>query len=214
LEQKLSSRDRIRLGEAVSRAKRTKALRDTTWALVTGAPGAGKTTVVHKLASLGFRTIEDPARALLAESEGANRSDVLAFQRRVLQRIQRTMFPISAQELVIFDYGLAECLAFLKVRDIAWTDDLIDAAASVRFGKAFVLETLPFNSRDADSVRIESLDERKRIDVLIRSIYEVLGQPLIEVPVAPVAVRLGLVLSNLERPSRKLSNLFLQDKID
>jgi predicted ATPase len=57
--------------------------------IVTGGPGAGKTTLLAALAAIGYATVEESARAVIAERQArgaTRRPDALAFAREILGR--------------------------------------------------------------------------------------------------------------------------------
>src|ERR671938_223494 len=57
--------------------------------VITGGPGAGKTTLLAELAARGYTTVEESARAIIAErltSGASRRPSPLAFAREILRR--------------------------------------------------------------------------------------------------------------------------------
>ena len=57
--------------------------------VITGCPGAGKTTLLAELAARGYTTVEESARAIIADrlaSGASRRPDRLAFAREILRR--------------------------------------------------------------------------------------------------------------------------------
>jgi predicted ATPase len=57
--------------------------------IITGGPGAGKTTLLGELARMGYRTVPESARAIIAEriAKGQTpRPEPLAFAQEILRR--------------------------------------------------------------------------------------------------------------------------------
>jgi len=57
--------------------------------IVTGGPGAGKTALLSRLAKLGYFTVEDSARAIIAKRVARGdspRPDLVTFAREILRR--------------------------------------------------------------------------------------------------------------------------------
>src|SRR5262245_4404860 len=85
--------------------------------ILTGSPGAGKTTLFAELAALGYSTVEESARAIIAErlAAGASpRPDPRDFAREILRRdiVQYVAQPRTS-EWVFFDRGLIDALGLL-----------------------------------------------------------------------------------------------------
>ena len=86
--------------------------------VLTGGPGAGKTAVLAELASMGYTTVEDSARAIIAErlTRGASpRPDPPAFAREILRRdIDKYRGLPQTHRWVFFDRGLIDALGMLQ----------------------------------------------------------------------------------------------------
>ena len=67
-------------------------MQPTGWYVITGAPCAGKTSVVLNLERRGYPVVHETARAYIEERQSAGeslaliRSDELAFEREILRR--------------------------------------------------------------------------------------------------------------------------------
>ena len=85
--------------------------------IVTGGPGAGKTTLLAELAVRGYSTVDESARAIIAErlARGESpRPDPVAFAREILHRdIEKYVNRRRTSEWVFFDRGLIEAIGML-----------------------------------------------------------------------------------------------------
>ncbi|TLN00207.1 ATP-binding protein [bacterium] len=198
----LSSDDRQRLAAAVKFSKKHDERPETAWWLITGAPGSGKTTLVSQFAAHGLQTVEDPGRAefetnlSIGISPETVRKNYLEFQRKVLQR---ELAAIQVTELncrTVFDYGIAECLAFMKLSGLYWEDCFINAAARVKFEKIFLLDLVPLDKNKEDSIRAETIEARIYLHNLINELYETLGYQVIRVPLLPPSERFSWIIDN------------------
>lgn len=120
--------------------------------VITGGAGAGKSTLVHAIASHGhpvvreaaIEVIEDLVRELGHEAQRAwRREHQVAFQRRVAEVQTRREAEARAMDgrFVVCDRGLPDGRAYCERAGNAWPDDLLEAHASVRYAHAFVLDT-------------------------------------------------------------------------
>ena len=86
----------------------------TNWCVITGGPGSGKSTVINKLASLGYTTIMEIARAYIESRvlAGENVSDILSDQKTLQQTLFFKVLQIEkhldVEELIFFDRGLPD----------------------------------------------------------------------------------------------------------
>jgi predicted ATPase len=93
--------------------------------IVTGGPGAGKTTLLAALADLGYITVEESARAIIAErlARGeSRRPDVVTFAREILRRdIEKYLRHAQTPYWVFFDRGIVDALGMLHEASVLRT---------------------------------------------------------------------------------------------
>src|SRR5438105_5502094 len=79
--------------------------------------GAGKTTLLAELAGMGYATVEDSARAIIAERLARGdtpRPDLVAFAREILRRdIEKYLGQPQTSEWVFFDRGIVDAFGLL-----------------------------------------------------------------------------------------------------
>jgi predicted ATPase len=86
--------------------------------IITGGPGAGKTALLRQLASLGFATVEESARAVIAERLAIGlppRPAPIEFAREILRRdVEKYERSADARGWIFFDRGVIEALAMVN----------------------------------------------------------------------------------------------------
>ncbi len=174
--------------------------------IVTGGPGAGKTTLLTELAAMGYATVEESARAIIAERLGRGerpRPDAVAFAREIVQRdIEKYLNQPRTSQWVFFDRGLVEALGMLHAASPLPSIELGSMLASYPFHPTvFVLP--PWDAiYTTDAERDQSFAEAIEVHAKIVRWYRSCGYVLDEVPRLPVAQRAGHVLHVLgERPA-------------
>jgi predicted ATPase len=169
--------------------------------IVTGGPGAGKTTLLAELAAMGYATVEESARAIIAErlARGASRRpDALAFAREILRRdIEKYLNQPRTSRWVFFDRGLIDALGMLHEASSLPSTELESMLASYPFhATVFVLppwEVIYANDAERDQSFAQAIDVHARVVRWYRSC----GYVLNEVPRLPVAQRAEHVLRTL-----------------
>jgi predicted ATPase len=88
------------------------------YVVFTGGPGSGKTTLLAKLASMGYATVEESARAIIAERLAAGlsrRPNPSEFAHQILSRdIEKYFAQPRTSQWVFFDRGLIDALGMLQ----------------------------------------------------------------------------------------------------
>jgi predicted ATPase len=86
--------------------------------ILTGGPGVGKTTLLAELAAMGYTTVDESARAIIAErlaSGASRRPDPPTFAREILRRdIEKYLRHRRTSDWVFFDRGVIDALGMLQ----------------------------------------------------------------------------------------------------
>jgi predicted ATPase len=166
-----------------------------------GGPGAGKTTLLAELGSMGYATVDESARAIIAErlARGASpRPDPAAFSREILRRdIEKYLEQRRTPGWVFFDRCLIEALGMLHEASRLRTFEVASMLASYPFhATVFVLP--PWDAVYAnDTERDQSFAEAVDVHARIVGWYRSCGYVVNEVPRLPVAQRARHVLHTL-----------------
>jgi predicted ATPase len=166
--------------------------------IVTGGPGAGKTTLLTELAAMGYATVEESARAIIAErlACGASpRPDARAFAQEILRRdIEKYVNQPRTSNWVFFDRGLIDALAMVHEASPLPSTELQAMLSAYPFHRTtFVLP--PWEAIYAtDSERDQSFAEAIEVHAKLVRWYRSCGYVLNEVPRLPVAQRAAHVL--------------------
>jgi predicted ATPase len=174
--------------------------------VLTGGPGAGKTTVVAELAAMGHTTVEDSARAVIAErlARGASpRPDPSAFAREILRRdINRYVGQPQSSKWIFFDRGLIDALGLLQEVAPLPAHELQAMLAAYPFHPSvFVFppwEAIYVNDSERDQSFADALDVH---DKVVRW-YRACGYILHEVPRLSVSQRAQHILRLLAHTER------------
>ena len=171
--------------------------------VITGAPGAGKTTVCDKLAEQhGYSICREVGRQII-EEELHRDGDLLPwinrdrFQKEVLKRRMVLECECNAN-VVILDRSILDGLAFYMLDGISPPSTLLKAAQMSSYRSVFI-----FNMLDVfveDKVRRHKVADASRIECLLRQVYGSYGYDVIEVPAMDIASRVEFVCAHIPVP--------------
>ena len=169
--------------------------------IITGGPGAGKTTLLTELGAMGYATVDESARAIIAERlvRGESpRPDAVTFAREILRRdIEKYVNRPRTSEWVFFDRSLIEALGMLHEASSLPSSELESVLATYPFHPTgFVLppwEAIYSTDAERDQTFADAVDVHRRVVRWYRSC----GYMLNEVPRVPVPQRAGHVLQTL-----------------
>jgi predicted ATPase len=166
--------------------------------ILTGGPGTGKTTLLAELAGMGYTTVEDSARAIIAErlAAGASRRpDLPVFAREVLRRdIEKYLGQPQTSNWVFFDRGVVDALGLLQeVSPLPARE--VEAMLSTYAFHPSVFILPPWKAIYAtDAERDQSFAEAVNVHAKVVEWYRSCGYVLREVPRLPVPQRAKHVL--------------------
>jgi predicted ATPase len=161
--------------------------------IITGGPGAGKTTLLNALRGLGYLTVDESARAIIAERLAAGltpRPHATQFAREILRRdLEKYEGTKGVSVPTIFDRGLVEALGAVQVTEDWPGLALEQALAAYPFARpVFLLPPWPEIYR-VDSERDQTFEDAVKVYEKIVDWYSHCGYPLHEVPCMPVEER-------------------------
>jgi predicted ATPase len=169
--------------------------------ILTGAPGAGKTALLGELAALGYATVPESARALIAERVAVGlspRPDPVTFARDILRRdMEKYRAQAPGAAWVFFDRGVIDALGLLQETAPLSPDDLAAMLSSYRFHpEVFILP--PWEAIYAtDTERDQSYADAVAVHEKLARWYVSCGYVLHEVSRLAITERAKYVLGRL-----------------
>jgi len=171
--------------------------------VLTGAPGAGKTSLVDALAEAGLATAAEGARQLIRQGIAASgvdpRKDRHAFAAAMLAHdVLLWEAAASLGRPVIFDRGLPDILGFCRIEGIAPPAGLADAIARCRYNVQVFLAPCWPEIYAADEERTQTIEEARASEQMMRRVYPECGYSLVDLPLADIAARVAFVRTRIE----------------
>ena len=169
-------------------------------AVITGAPGAGKTALIEELAARGLRVVPEAARAILRGPGGMElrSSHPLGFAQALLARELASLEAIANDgNWTIFDRGVGDTPGILSLIELDLSPLAAQKVKLLRYsGPVFVAPSWQdIFHRDAE--RIQTWAEAIAGGKAVARAWRGLGYELIELPLATVAERADFVEAHL-----------------
>ena len=169
-------------------------------AVVTGAPGSGKSPLLAEVARRGVATGEEVARALLQDPGGmelrAERPSDFALAMREAQRAAWDRAGESDAP-ILFDRGFADIVGFLRLEGLAVPPAIDDACRRYRY-EGPVFHAPPWREiYRQDDERIQSWQEAVASDAAVLGAWRDYGYSPITLPFTDPAARAGFVIERL-----------------
>ncbi|WP_223253473.1 AAA family ATPase [Chromobacterium amazonense] len=170
--------------------------------VLTGGPGAGKTSLLATLQAMGYPALDEAGRAIIQDQQriGGNAlpwTDPRAFAELMLCWDMRN-FRMAQREAgpVFLDRGIADVIGYLELSGLPVPAHLEKAASEFRYDKIFLLPPWP-EIFAQDCERRQSLEETERTCEAMRRVYTRLGYRLTEVPRGSLEQRAAFVINQI-----------------
>jgi predicted ATPase len=175
-------------------------MRKTEWIVITGAPCSGKSSVISSLEAQGYRVVHETARAYIDELLTSGKSvqeikaDPLNFERTILYRKLAIEANLPENKMIFLDRGIPDSIAYFLSAGLDPSEPL-EKSRVVRYRKIFHFQRLRLQN---DHVRAEDERMAENLENLLRQSYEMLGYPVVHVPVLTVKQRVDFILERLQ----------------
>jgi predicted ATPase len=186
----------------ISRSTNPHTMVQTQWHVLTGAPGAGKSTIINELERRGYRVVHEVARHHLQREHETGRSvkeivaDQLDLQRKIVAELVKIEDQFDHDEIIFFDRALPDAIAYYRVFGLD-PSELFPLLVVHRYKSIFLVESPAWEITQTDKLRTENQELSRRIEDSIKSAYEELGYHLTHVPVQAVRQRAQYILNHL-----------------
>lgn len=172
-------------------------------AVITGAPGAGKSALIDALAARGVSTHQEVARVILQQEGGMalRADDPLGFAEAMFEAQLEVYRRSGDAGVTVLDRGFADIVGFLDISGLSIPAHIDGACRELRF-EGPVFHARPW--RDiyvGDSERIQDWNEAVESDRAVIAAWLRYGYSLVELPFVPVEERADFVLGKLGLPA-------------
>lgn len=171
--------------------------------VITGGPGTGKSTLINELIKQGYPCLEEISREIIldAKKKGIDQlflTQPLLFSELLLKGRQQQFEEahILQNELIFFDRGLPDILAYMNYIGDTYPQHFIDTCKKALYDTVFILE--PWKAiYTIDNERYESFEQALEIHDHLLNTYQQFNYQLIDVPFGTVKTRINFILKAL-----------------
>lgn len=167
--------------------------------VLTGGPGAGKTTLIEHLRRAGYATADEAARAIIQHQRAIDgpalpwRDRALFAELMLSWDLRSYHAAVGHSGPVFFDRAIPEIIGYLRVEGLPVPDHVAAAARRYRYRtQIFVAPPWPEIYRQ-DEERRQSYPTAERTFEHVMAIYREYGYETIPLPLAPVEERARFV---------------------
>ena len=177
----------------------------TNWIVFTGAPYAGKTTVINELKKRGYRVVLETARVHLESEINKGkfpieiRRDEPIFQYNILKKKLIIEKSLPTKEIIFLDRAIPDSLPYLEIAG-AKTKNLIEFCKIFRYRLVFIFDRFNYKK---DNIRIEEEWRAQQLNKSLENIYTLLDYDVIRVPIMTVDERINFILEIIQNTKNK-----------
>ena len=167
--------------------------------VITGGPGAGKTTLVEALARAGLRIMPEAGRTVIQDQaaiDGPGRPSIdplLFAELQLAHDLTRHREARNGEGITIFDRGIVDVIGYLRLLGRETPVHFIEAARRFRYDRR-VFVAPPWAAIYAnDAERTQDFAEAVATHAAVTAAYVEAGYDLIDLPLADVQARARFV---------------------
>ena len=171
--------------------------------VITGGPGSGKTSLLEALRSRGYFCSTEAGRGVIqGQVSIAGRAlpwdDRSLFAELMLScEMRNYRIAQEATGLVFFDRGIPDVLGYLRLIGVLAPDHVRNAAQRFRYNSTVFIAPPWRQIFSQDQERKQDFDEAIRTYEVMVATYTDLDYRLVELPYAPVEVRVNFIMDRL-----------------
>ena len=179
--------------------------------VISGGPGAGKTTVLRELEELGFHHAPEVAREIIREQVERGETalpwnDRQAYTNLMLERSIASYLEWTPARVPTFsDRGIPDTLCYARLIGLTDEAKIVEACRQYRYAPLVFLAPPWREIYQTDSERKQDFEEAVRTFDLMAEVYRECDYQISELPKVPPRARAEFILERIGATSRRSS---------
>lgn len=170
--------------------------------IITGGPGAGKTSLLEGLRQLQYPCHAEVSRQLIIEEKEQASGclpwlDLPCFALKALRRMAASFQEADSPGPVFFDRGIPDIIAYLKAGGLPVEDTYLAALKKYRYASTVFLLPPWREIYAQDNERWQTFAEAVLLGDQIREVYQQAGYHIIVLPLCSVEERITFIQDTL-----------------
>jgi predicted ATPase len=171
--------------------------------ILTGAMGAGKTTILNSLREKGFVCIDEAARQIINEQRSFNGEGVwdknphLFVQLMLSRAIYQYEINSNSKDVIIFDRGIPDLIGHAELSKMN-KEVFVNASKLYKYNENVFMFNGWKEIYSTDEERKMDYDSANRFGKNVSCIYKELGYNITDVPFDSVEKRVEYIISSIE----------------
>jgi len=173
--------------------------------IITGGPGAGKTTIIEELRRKGYNCVDEVARQIIKD-QMANNGDALPWadqEKYTSLMLEKSIATFAENKdhksISFFDRGIPDTLAYAHLIKLPISPELIEAIKKYRYNPVVFILPPWQEIYQTDSERKQTFAEAIEVYNTLSKTYNACGYKLIEVPKTGTKERVDFILSIINK---------------
>lgn len=172
--------------------------------VITGGPSSGKTSLINALTNANYTCMPEISREITRKAQKKGiahlfKEDPVLFSKLLLEGREKQYEAAekSGAELVFFDRGIPDVLAYLKFNQVPYPEEFDDRCAARPYQTVFILP--PWEEIHlTDNERYEDFDTAAALFYSLSDTYKAFGHKPLLVPKGTVKHRMAYILNRIE----------------
>lgn len=165
--------------------------------IITGGPGTGKTSIINNLSKRKFYCINENAREIVS-TRNNNKNQLksyIDYENKIAEFRTKSYLKSPNNQICFFDRSVFDCLAYLKIKNLKVSNQIKKNIATCSFNKKLFFTPFWPEIYQNDRVRIENIDEAKKIEKTLLETYGDFGFKAIIIPKEKIERRVDFIIS-------------------
>ena len=162
--------------------------------IISDPPGSGKTTIIHGLKGKGYNCLKEINPTDVKDVNIKNNKNLLS---DFLFTIREKQYHQFENQLAFYDRSMIDVVAYLNYWKIQYPKDWNQIIQNCQYSNNVFYTPSWKDIYTQSTERLETYEESKLIDNVLKTTYLDFGYNIIEIPKSDIKTRLNFIIKNI-----------------